>query len=155
MRAEAASRVCLSQAFGLNGETFVTVHITCKTDRFNLSVVGPDFINDCCFGEDFSAWLVTALSDTGVKADVICMEDYGWANQAELDGSSYLMSVTSTPEEDPARPNFGEWHVLLERKRTLLEKLLGQNKGSAADPIVAKVIEALRGAGCADVRVER
>jgi hypothetical protein len=33
----------------------MVVDITCKTDRFNLSVVGPDFINDCCFGEDFSS----------------------------------------------------------------------------------------------------
>lgn len=132
----------------------MTVHITCKTDCFNLSVVGPDFINDCCFGEDFSKWLVSALSDVGVKADVICMEDYGWANHAEYAGNSYLMSVGSTPEEDPARPNFGEWHVLLERNRTFTQKLLGQNKGSSSDPIVGKVIGVLQGAGFADVRVD-
>ena len=132
----------------------MTVHITCKTDRFNLSVVGPDFINDCCFGEDFSEWLVSALSDAGAKADVICMEDYGWANYAELGGITYLVSVASTPEEDPARPNFGEWHVLLERKRSFIQRILGQNKGSAADPIVGKVIGALQGAGFAAVQVE-
>lgn len=130
------------------------VHITCKTDRFNLSVVGPDFINDCCFGEDFSKWLVSELSETGVKADVICMEDYGWANYAELDGITYLMSVGSTPEEDPTRPDFGEWHVLLERKRSFFQKLLGQNKDSVADLLVAKVIAALQGAGFANVQIE-
>lgn len=58
------------------------VDVTCRTDRFNLTVVGPDFINDGCYGEDFSRWLVSALSEAGVPADVICMEDFGWANQA-------------------------------------------------------------------------
>ncbi len=33
------------------------VNILFKTGRFNLSKIGPDFINDCCFGEDFLAWL--------------------------------------------------------------------------------------------------
>lgn len=132
----------------------MTIHITCKTDRFNLSIVGLDFINDCCFGENFSKWLVSALSEDGVKADVICMEDYGWANHAEYAGNSYLMSVASTPEGDPAKPNFGEWHVLLDRSRTFMQKLFGQNKGSASDPIVGRVVRALRNAGFADVRVE-
>ena len=69
------------------------VDITCNTDRFNVSVVGSDFINDCCFGEDFSKWLVSPLLESGVDADVICMEDFGWANQAEYRGASYLMCV--------------------------------------------------------------
>ena len=132
----------------------MTVHITCKTDRFNLSVVGPDFINDCCFGEDFSNWLVSELSTASVEADVICMEDYGWANYAKLGGITYLMSVGSTPEDDPARPNFGEWHVLLERKRSFAQRLFGQNKASAADPIIGKVIAVLQSAGFANVQVE-
>lgn len=130
------------------------IDITCRTDRFNLSVVGSDFINDCCFGEDFSKWLVSALSDSGVDADVICMEDFGWANQAEYQGVSYLMCVGGSSEGDPNRPNFGEWHVTLERHRSFAQKLLGENKTSAADPIVDKVVQALRLAGFADVTVE-
>ncbi|WP_369935919.1 hypothetical protein [Xanthomonas tesorieronis] len=132
----------------------MVIDITCKTDRFNLSVVGPDFINDCCFGEDFSKWLVSALSESGVDADVICMEDFGWANQAEYQGVSYLMCVAGSSEEDPSCPNFGEWHVMLERHRSFAQKLLGQNKTSAGDPIVDKVVQVLRAAGFADVAIE-
>ena len=130
------------------------IDITCKTDRFNLSVVGPDFINDCCFGEDFSRWLVSALSEAGVDADVICMEDFGWANQADYQGVSYLVCVAGNSDEDPSRPNYGEWHVMLERSRSFTQKLLGKNKIAASDPIVSKVTGALRAAGFADVRVE-
>ncbi|MFA1260368.1 hypothetical protein ACDI97_02700 [Xanthomonas axonopodis pv. fascicularis] len=130
------------------------VDITCKTDRFNLSVVGNDFINDCCFGEDFSKWLVSALSEAGVPADVICMEDFGWANHAEHQGVSYLMCVAGNSEEDPSRPNYGEWHVMRERHRTFTQKLLGKNKTAATDPIVGNVTQVLRAARFADIAVE-
>lgn len=130
------------------------VHITCRTDRFNLSVVGPDFINECCFGEDFSRWLVSALAATGARAKVICMEDFGWANEAELGGIAYLLCVSSTPEEDPARPDYGEWHVLVERRRSLMDKLLGRNRTTASDPLVGLVVEVLREQGMEAVQIE-
>lgn len=148
------TQVGLTQALGPKGKSFMIIGITCKTDRFNLSVVGADFINDCCFGEDFSKWLVSALSEAGVDANVICMEDFGWANLAEYQGASYLMCVAGNLEEDPGRPNYGEWHVMLERRRTLTQKIFGKDKASATDPIVGKVVQVLRGAGFADVTVE-
>jgi hypothetical protein len=132
----------------------VIIDITCKTDRFNLSVVGSDFINDCCFGEDFSKWLVLALSEAGVPADVICMEDFGWANQAEHQATSYLMCVAGNSKEDSSRPNYGEWHVMLERNRTLAQRLMRKNKTAKSDPIVGKVTLVLRSAGFSDVAVE-
>lgn len=128
--------------------------MTCRTDRFNLSVVGPDFINDCCFGEDFSIWLVSELSASGVAASVICMEDFGWSNLAEHQGVSYLMTIAGTPDENPGNPNYGEWHVLLERSRTFTQKLLGKNMISRAEPIVSKVIQVLRDAGFEAVTLE-
>jgi hypothetical protein len=130
------------------------IDITCKTDRFNLSVVGADFINDCCFGEDFSKWLVSALETAGVEADVICMEDFGWANFAAYQEATYLICVAGNSDEEPSRPNYGEWHVMLERQRTFMQKFLGKNKISTADPIVEKVAEVLRASGFADVTVE-
>jgi len=132
----------------------MSIDVTCKTDRFNLSVVGPDFINDCCFGEDLSKWLVSALSDIGVDAKVICMEDFGWSNQASYQGISYLMSVAGNSDEDPTRPDFGQWHIMLERHRTFFEKLLGKNEMTAADPVVGMVVQVLKSAGFSDVTVE-
>jgi hypothetical protein len=64
------------------------------------------------------------------------------------------MCVSGNSEEDPRRPNYGEWHVMLERHRTFAQKLFGKNKTSAADPIVGKVAQVLRAAGLADVTVE-
>lgn len=130
------------------------VDVTGKTERFNLSAVGPDFINDCCFGEDFSRWIASALAEAGVDAGVICMEDFGWANQAEHQGVSYLMCVAGNSDGDPGRPDYGEWHVMLERHRSLMDKLLGKNKTSASDPIVGIVAQVLRAAGFEEVTVQ-
>lgn len=130
------------------------IDITFKTDKFNLSVVGADFINDCCFGEDLSNWLVSTLPKAGIDADVICMEDFGWANLAEYQGTTYSMCVAGNSDEDSASPNYGEWHVMLERGRTFMQKLLGNNKISPSDPIVCKIAQVLREAGFANVTVE-
>ncbi len=115
--------------------------------------MASDFINDCCFGEDFSKWLVAALEAQGVAADLICMEDFGWANSAEYQGVSYLMCVGGTSDEDRDRPNFGMWHVMLERHRTLTDRLFGRNKTARSDPIIEKVAAVLRAAGFADVEI--
>lgn len=140
-------------AIGVYGEGLL-IDITFRTDKFNLSVVGSDFINDCCFGEDLSRWLASELPSAGIVADVICMEDFGWANLAECQGAPYLMCVAGNSDEDPANPNCGEWHVMLERERTLVQKLLGRNRISRSDPIVGKVARLLRDAGFAEVAVE-
>ncbi len=130
------------------------IDVTGKTDRFNLSVVGEDFINDCCFGEDFSKWLVKGLSAVGVVANVICMEDFGWSNQATFNGATYLMCVAGNSDEDTDRPNYGTWHVMLERHRTFKDKIFGKNKALATDPIVDKVVQLLRTGGFSEVTVD-
>jgi hypothetical protein len=129
------------------------IDVTCQTDRFNLSVIGPDFFNDCCFGEDFSNWLVSALSSEGIEADILCMEDFGWANVANVEGVSYLICIAGTAAGDPRRPNFGEWHVMLERRRTLLHRILGRNNISAVDPLVVMVKNVLQSAGFTHVDI--
>ena len=119
-----------------------------------MSVVGNDFINDCCFGEDFSKWLVDALVKSGIEADVICMEDFGWANCAKYQDASYLMCVAGVSSVDPAKPNYGEWQVMLERHRSFLDKLLGRNKTSRTEPIFERILHVLRTAGFEEVAIE-
>lgn len=129
------------------------VTISCNTDRFNLSVVGEDFINDCCFGEDFSNWLVTALNSNGVEADVICMEDFGWANEATVDGITYLVCVAGLLDKAPIRPNQGEWRIMIERHRTLVQKLFGRNKMTKLDAIVEKIFQVISNESFTDIEI--
>ena len=129
------------------------IDITCKTDRFNLSVIGEDFINDYCFGEDFSIWLVEELNDKGLKADVICMEDFGWANQVTLNEQVYLLCIAGNSDELPNNPNYGEWHVMLEKKRKLKEIILGRNKDNKEEAIYSILKEILISSGFECVKI--
>ncbi|NHZ41554.1 hypothetical protein [Massilia aquatica] len=132
----------------------MAVSVAFMTDRFNLSVVGDNFINDCCFGEDVSYWLVSALCAEGIEARVVCMEDFGWVNRARFAGSSYLICVGGYALHEPSRPNYGQWRVVLERRRTLMQAIQGKSKMSEADPLVIKVKQFLMDAGFAQVDIE-
>jgi hypothetical protein len=57
------------------------VLITVETEMFDHREVKPHFINPCCFGEDFAAWLkkeISPLADSGFSLSKIVQEDYGW-----------------------------------------------------------------------------
>jgi len=55
--------------------------IMVETDLFEHREIKPHFINSCCFGEDFAAWLKQELSripDMGLEFSEPIQEDYGW-----------------------------------------------------------------------------
>jgi hypothetical protein len=55
--------------------------IAVETDAFEHRQVKPHFINPCCFGEDFAAWLkgeLTPLAAAGFSFSELIQEDYGW-----------------------------------------------------------------------------
>jgi hypothetical protein len=59
----------------------MAVLIAVETEMFDHQEVKPHFINPCCFGEDFAAWLkreISPLADSGFKLSEIIQEDYGW-----------------------------------------------------------------------------
>jgi len=83
--------------------------ITVETDQFEHREVKPHFINPCCFGEDFAAWLKEELSplrDTGFSLSEIIQEDYGWGFWAWHGKDPFwvaLSYVGSEPQETPAQ----------------------------------------------------
>jgi len=59
----------------------VNESIFIETDLFEHREVKPHFINPCCFGEDFAAWLKQELSrfpELRVDLSNPIQEDYGW-----------------------------------------------------------------------------
>ena len=119
------------------------IDITCRTDRSRLSTTGPRADQQ---GEDFSRWLMDALRSRGVDARALGWRDAGWSNQATLDGTTYLVCVAGT---DP-----GEWHVLLERKRSLLQRLTGQDPTCPRDTLVRRIAQVLVDAGMVEVGMQ-
>jgi hypothetical protein len=83
--------------------------ITVETDLFGHREVKPHFINPCCFGEDFAAWLkkqIAALEGSGFRFSEIIQEDYGWGFWAWHRKAPFwvaLSYVGDGPQEAPAQ----------------------------------------------------
>jgi len=83
--------------------------ITIETDLFEHREMKPHFINDCCFGEDFAAWLIrelSVLSDGGFTFSEPIQEDYGWGFWVAQGRDPFwvaLSYVGSGPQEPPAQ----------------------------------------------------
>ena len=98
------------------------------TNRFNLSEVKSHFINDCCFGEDVAVWLRERLTALGMAVIEPDQEDWGWYIEATHQGKSYFIGVGGHPQEGALDKNEGEWRIIVEKHRSLRDKLTGKNK---------------------------
>jgi hypothetical protein len=110
-----------------------------ETSRFNLTQAGAHFINPGCFGEDVAAWLRGRLAARGVAADAPGQEDWGWYLGAEHAGRTYLIGIGGNPADEGGASNQGEWRVIIEKKRSLTERLTGKARMADDEPIVALV----------------
>jgi len=83
--------------------------ITVETDIFEHREVKPHFINPCCFGEDFAAWLIQELArhaDLGFELSAIIQEDYGWGFWVSRGKDRFWIAVSYVgdgPQEPPAQ----------------------------------------------------
>ena len=84
-------------------------NITVETDLFEHRVVKSHFINPCCFGEDFAAWLrekLMPLAAEGFHFGGPIQEDYGWGFWASHRRDRFwiaLSYVGDGPQEAPAQ----------------------------------------------------
>jgi hypothetical protein len=116
-------------------------HVTFITRRFNQTEVHPHFINDCCFGEDCIAWLVSELRARG-WSDLTepWQEDWGWQTSGARDGRRYLLSVGLIPEDEP------EWLVHITERAPLLDRLRGRGALTVVPALAPALHEVLRAA---------
>ncbi|HLZ13910.1 MAG TPA: hypothetical protein VKP58_15105 [Candidatus Acidoferrum sp.] len=83
--------------------------ITIETDIFEHREVKPHFVNPCCFGEDFAAWLTGQLSplkETGFIFSQPIQEDYGWGFWASYEKTPFwvaLSFVGNGPQDPPSQ----------------------------------------------------
>jgi hypothetical protein len=124
-----------------------SIDLLFRTSRFNLSKVGDHFINPCCFGEDFAAWLRERLAARGLEADPPGQEDWGWYLGLSLDGERYLLGISGNADPSSAQANDGEWRIIVDKSRSLGQRLRGAGKIAQDDPVIALLEEILGGQG--------
>ena len=95
------------------------------SDRFNLSEPREYFINDCCYGDDVAGWLVERLARAGLAPTEPGQEDWGWYFEVRYEPATYFVGVGGNADEDASGNNQGEWRLIVEKHRTLWEKLTG------------------------------
>jgi hypothetical protein len=121
----------------------VHLDIVFDTHRFNLSEVQPHFINPCCFGEDFAAWLRARLIERGIPTIAPGQEDWGWYIVATLGDNAYFIGVGGNADETARDPNQGQWRIMIEKHRSLWEKVTGKNHTSPHEPIFGVIEDVL------------
>lgn len=119
------------------------VHILFRTSQFNLSKVGEHFINPCCFGEDVAAWLIPKLADKHIETAKPYQEDWGWELPAACKGNSYYLCMSGNADDPSNSQDQGEWRIIVEKRRSLWQRLTGKGQIAADDPLVTTVKEIL------------
>ena len=83
--------------------------ITVETDLFEHRLVKPHFINPCCFGEDFAAWLIrelAPLTQSRFRFSEPMQEDYGWGFWSWFGKDRFWIALSYAgdgPQEPPAQ----------------------------------------------------
>ena len=83
--------------------------LTLRTDLFEATTPGPEFINPRCFGEDFALWLVERLKTRSIESSEPIAEDWGWALIVPFQGSRFTLSIGVMDESIGQTPS--EWRV--------------------------------------------
>jgi len=113
-----------------------------ETDRFNVSEVKEHFINPCCFGEDLAAWLRQALTEKEITTCAPGQEDWGWYLFAQRGSERYFLGVGGFRKESALNENDDQWRIMVQRRRTIWDRLRGRKQMSDTDPIHS-IIEGL------------
>ncbi len=121
-----------------------SIDLLFRSSRFNLCKVGDHFINPCCFGEDLAAWLRQKLTQRAIHVDPPSQEDWGWYLGVGHGGEKYLIGMNGNADEGSANANHGEWRIIVDKSRSLGQRLRGAGKIAQNDPIVAMIEEVLQ-----------
>lgn len=97
-----------------------------STNRFNLSQPKEYFINECCYGDDLAEWLRAELLKLGIEATKPDQEDWGWYINLQHSANSYFIGIGGNAD-DESSGNQGEWRLMIDKIRSLKEKLMGKN----------------------------
>lgn len=127
--------------------------ISCKTDRFNLSVMKNNFINDSSYGEDFAKWLANKLNQDPTQCVVEELLSFGWHCSLAYEDSYYSLYINGYSDDVLNHPNQGTWRIKIERERSIFEKLLLRNLITINDEAVVLISKMLQEEAFEDVSI--
>ena len=109
--------------------------VSFRTARFDVRAEDRNPINPIA-GQSLLNWLRVELGKAKYTATEPDTEDWGWYIDVQGEGASYLVGASADAED--TTPDV-EWVIQVHKHRSLKDKLLGQNKIAADDPLVALI----------------
>jgi hypothetical protein len=126
-----------------------------SSDQFNLSQPRGYFINDCCYGDDVARWLVERLRSRGCTVTEPDQEDWGWYFDVRHGQAAYFVGVGGASDDESSGNNQGEWRLMVQKHRTLRERLTRANLLDRDDAFLALLRDIIAaGPGLAFVGIE-
>lgn len=101
--------------------------ISFRSAKFDISQEPENPFNPIP-GQSLLRWLKETVADT-VELDEPDAEDWGWYSTLSWNGRAYLLGAMAAERED----GDWDWVFQVDKRRTLMEKLLGRGKMTAAD----------------------
>ncbi len=71
-------------------------------------------------------------------------EDWGWELPAMRESDSYYLCMSGNSDESSTNKDEGEWGIIIEKRRSIKQRLRGTGKIAANDRMVSTIEEILR-----------
>lgn len=111
--------------------------VTFQSGAFNTTERRPYFINDGCYGDDVSRWIISELNSRGTPTDPEpAQEDFGWyfTYRPGKEDHRFVLGYRPGDERDPS-----VWLGWVERRVGLIGSVLG-GRTRGIEPIALEVI---------------
>ena len=90
---------------------------TLRTDIFEATTPGPNFINPRCFGEDFAQWIYSQLKERGLPVSDPIQEDFGWVLLVTYHEQIFTLAIGIMDDSIGSMP--AEWRIDVSLERSL------------------------------------
>jgi hypothetical protein len=124
--------------------------VTFETAQFALAAEKPNPINPI-HGISVGEWLLARLPEAVIPSGKIEAEDWGWAVDVTYAKFSYMFGFIALPDEQESEP--AEVIIIVDKQRSLIEKLLGKNKFDTKDELLA-IIKNLIAVDFSDTKIQ-
>ena len=84
------------------------------------------------------------LIDRNIEVFQPYQEDWGWELPAIQENDSYYLCMSGNSDDSSTNKDEGEWRIIVERKRSIGQRLIGTGKMAASDKLLQTIEEILR-----------
>jgi hypothetical protein len=94
-------------------------------------------------GSALAAWLRARLIERKIEVPQLLQEDWGWELQANRGSDSNYFCMSGSADGSSMNVDEGEWRIVVEKRRSLWQRLSGQGRIARNDEMTGLIEEIL------------